>query len=370
MREAVAASWVRAALGVAAFAAATAIGLAVAGTFDATPDDAGIAAGARLVTTVVLVAAVIGVAAYALVERAQTGRIESIARQFGTRTIVLMPFAIAMNIVLGQTVASALKLPIYLDSVGTILVGVLAGPIAGAATGVLSNLAWTFLLAGTPFGSPYAWPFAVVAAEIGFVAGLVGHAGLMRPRPGTPLPSLLAGVAAAVAVLGSIAVFVVLPFYRELCATPDGAGSALCAPSLSPTGDAVPLGVLLGYGALALLGLGLLGFLVRLAKDRDLGAVSALVAGVACGVVSALIAAPIAAYVFGGVTGSGTDLLVLAFLQAGSDLQTAVVQQALLSDSIDKALTYVLVFVVLAAASRRVVARFPQGPRLVRLAED
>ena len=48
-----------------------------------------------------------------------------------------MPIAIAMNIILGQTVAAALKIPIYLDSIGTILVGVLAGPLAGAATGFL-----------------------------------------------------------------------------------------------------------------------------------------------------------------------------------------------------------------------------------------
>jgi hypothetical protein len=359
----------RVVVGVAAAAVALAVGLVAFGTFDATPDDLGIAASARTVTALGLAAAAVGVVAYGAVEWLQTRRLDSIARQFGTRTLVLMPFAIAMNVVLGQTVASALKLPIYLDSVGTILVGVLAGPIAGAATGVLSNLAWTFLLAGTPFGSPYAWPFAVVAAEIGFVAGLVGHAGLLRSRPNTPLPTLLAALAGAVVALGALAVLVVLPFYRQLCATAEGAESALCSPSLAPTGEGIPLGVLFGVIALGLLALGLVGFLVRLAMDRDVGAVFALVAGAACGVVSALIAAPIAALVFGGVTGSGTDILVFAFLQAGSDLQTAVVQQALLSDTIDKSLTYVVVFVLIAAASRRAIARFPQGPKLVRASE-
>ena len=61
--------------------------------------------------------------------------IDSITRQFDTRTLVLMPVAMALNIVLGTAVASALKIPIYLDSVGTILVAALAGPLAGAATG-------------------------------------------------------------------------------------------------------------------------------------------------------------------------------------------------------------------------------------------
>ena len=363
-----AASWVRIGVGVALAAAVLLVGLALGGTFDTTPDDDGIAAGARTITVIALVAVALGVAGYAIVEWLQTRRIESIARQFGTRTLVLLPFAIAIDIVLGQTVGAALRLPIYLDSVGTILVGVLCGPIAGAATGVLANLAWTFLLAGTPFGSAYAWPFAVVAAEIGFVAGLVGQAGLMRSRPNTPAPQLVAGVAGALLLLGGVAGLVVLPFYRTLCGDPASGDSALCAPVL--TGDIEnPLFFLIGLVILALIGAAVVGFVLRLAKDRDLGAVFALVAGAVCGVLSALIAAPIATLVFGGVTGGGTDVLVLAFLQAGSDLQTAVVQQALLSDSIDKAITYVLVFVVLASASRRTIARFPQGPKVIAAAE-
>ena len=41
-------------------------------------------------------------------------------------TVDPIPIAIAINIILGQTVSAALKVPIYLDSIGTILVGVLA----------------------------------------------------------------------------------------------------------------------------------------------------------------------------------------------------------------------------------------------------
>jgi energy-coupling factor transport system substrate-specific component len=84
-------------------------------------------------------------------------------------------------------------------------------------------------------------------------------------------------------------------------------------------------------------------------------------------VVSAIISAPIAAIVFGGVTGSGTDLLVAAFQQAGSDLQTAVLQQGLLSDPIDKVLTFFIVFLLLQTLSRRFVARFPQGEKAIGL---
>ena len=55
-----------------------------------------------------------------------------------TRTLVLIPASIAINIALGSTVQQVLKLPIYLDSVGTVLTGVLAGPIAGLLTGAFA----------------------------------------------------------------------------------------------------------------------------------------------------------------------------------------------------------------------------------------
>jgi energy-coupling factor transport system substrate-specific component len=360
--------WIRALAGAVALAATVFIGLS-ASSFDPTPGPGDVPAGANRFMLVLALGLLVGFVAYAAVEWLQTRRLDSVARQLTTRTIVLMPVAIALNIVLGQTAASALKLPIYLDSIGTILVGVLAGPIAGAATGLLSNLAWTFVLAGTPFGSPYAWPFAIVAAEIGLLAGVFGYAGVFRPRPRTPPAGLLLGVVAAVAVLGALVWYGILPFYRDLCppATPGGAPT-MCF-QLFADGALDPLFATL---ALVLVGIILLAFgtlVARLARDRDLGVVYALVAGATCGVVSALIAAPIAALVFGGVTGSGTDVLVAAFQQAGSDLQEAVLQQSLISDPIDKTITFVIVFAMLGGLSRRFVARFPQGERAIGTVE-
>ena len=66
------------------------------------------------------------------------------SRDFSTATIALMPVAIAINIAIGSIIV-ALRLPIYLDSVGTVLVGALAGPWAGALTGLLANLIWSIL---------------------------------------------------------------------------------------------------------------------------------------------------------------------------------------------------------------------------------
>ena len=66
------------------------------------------------------------------------------SRDMSTAVLALMPVAIALNIVVGSMI-SLLKLPIYLDSIGTVLVGALAGPWAGALTGLLANLIWALL---------------------------------------------------------------------------------------------------------------------------------------------------------------------------------------------------------------------------------
>ncbi len=278
-----------------------------------------------------------------------------IRRQFDTRTIVLIPIAIAINIVLGQTVAAALKVPIYLDSIGTIFVGVVAGPVPGMLTGLLANLIWTYVLPA-PFNSQFAAPFAIVAVEIGLLAGIFGRFGWFRSRPNTPLPQLVTGFVIVAAIVVVVFVYGFLPFYADGTLTFFGEQT-----------DVSPVFVLLSWIVLALLIVAIVGFLYLLLARRDLGVAFVFVGGAITGVVSAIISAPIAAIVFGGVTGSGTDLLVAAFQQAGSDLQTAVLQQGLLSDPIDKVLTFFIVFLLLQTLSRRFVARFPQGERAVGL---
>lgn len=119
---------------------------------------------------------------------------------FGTSTIVLMGVAIALNAVLGQIVGNVLKLPLYVDSIGTVLVGVLAGPLAGVATGVLSNIVWGLAL---PNASTTI-PFAITSAVIGLLAGVAGARGVFAARrraPGGVLVALvgfLVGLVAAV----------------------------------------------------------------------------------------------------------------------------------------------------------------------------
>ena len=262
------------------------------------------------------VAFVVAIVVYLFFERRQTGRLDSISSQFGTRTIVLMPIAIAINIVLGATVANALKIPIYLDSIGTILVGVLCGPIAGALTGFLANALWSYVIP-PPFQYQPAAAFAVVAAAIGLLSGTFGRLGFFRPRPHRSPAELAVGAIVAILIVGAMAYYAYTRFYGS-------AGITIFNPANQ---DA--LFTILSWVVVALAALAIIGFLALLFVRRDLTVAFVVVAGVTTGAVAAVISAPIAANVFGGVTGSGVDFLVAAFRQAGADLQAATLQTGL-----------------------------------------
>jgi energy-coupling factor transport system substrate-specific component len=187
-------------------------------------------------------------------------------RGFNTLTLVMIPVALAINVAVGQLVL-AVKIPLYLDSIGTVLVGILAGPWAGAVTGFLSNVIWT--VTGW-FPQAIAW--AGVAAVIGAMAGAFGKAAWMHS------------------------------WWKSA------------------------------------------------------------VAGVLTGIVAAVLSAPIAAYVFGGVTGSGTDILVAAFRTLGLDALGANMAQGVVSDPIDKLITFLIVYGVLRALPARFLGRFSNLP--------
>ena len=102
------------------------------------------------------------------------------SRDLTTAVLTLMPVAIAINIAVGA-IAVALRLPIYLDSIGTVLVGALAGPWAGALTGILSNLIWSILPIPGGAGPTTAF-FAPVAGVIGLMAGLWASRGVFQLR--------------------------------------------------------------------------------------------------------------------------------------------------------------------------------------------
>ncbi|MDQ2767875.1 MAG: ECF transporter S component [Gemmatimonadota bacterium] len=112
------------------------------------------------------------------------------SRPLSTLALALIPRAVALNLALGAVVG-ALKLPVYLDSVGTILVAALAGPWAGIVTGIVSNSVLGMLV------SPALFAFIPVAIVIGWLAGVAGRLGAFGSLVGSVAAGLVIGIAAA-----------------------------------------------------------------------------------------------------------------------------------------------------------------------------
>ncbi|MCX5494344.1 hypothetical protein OSH11_06505 [Kaistia dalseonensis] len=182
--------------------------------------------------------------------------------QFTTKTLVLMAAAIVINIVVGQIVAWV-KLPLFLDSIGTVLVAILAGPLAGAVVGTVSNLIWGLLF------NPVAAAFFPVALVIGLTAGI--------------------------------------------CAR---------------------------YGLFANLG-------------------KAIVSGLIITITSTIVSIPIVVYMFGGVTGSGTDFMTTYMLAMGTELINSVSISNLVQNIPDKVITAVVAYVIASGLPKNMTSGMP-----------
>lgn len=258
---------------------------------------------------------------------------DRLQKDFTTITLALIPVAIVINIIGGQVVA-LLRLPVYLDSLGTMLVAILAGPIAGAITGALSNLIWSLL--PSPIGSQYAWAFAGTAFIVGLLTGLFANWGwFKRTLPRSQAVALVLGVGILLILLQ---LFLASPTFGTPDFTP-----------LSLTGVAMAVVLTLVTTFLAWQG-----------TFPPLVAIG----GVLLGIVSAIVSAPVAARVFGGVTGAGTDLLVAIFQASGLDALSSNLAQGLISDPFDKFVSYIVVWLIVRGMSRRLLGQFPRSNNL------
>lgn len=88
--------------------------------------------------------------------------------KLNTATLVLIPAAIAINYV-GKLIAETLKLPLWLDAIGTILSAFLGGPIVGAISGGVTNLIYGLT-------SPISLVYALTSVGIGIAAGIMAAA--------------------------------------------------------------------------------------------------------------------------------------------------------------------------------------------------
>ena len=105
---------------------------------------------------------------------------------------VLIPACIGINY-LGKLFASVLKLPLWLDSIGTCIGAVLGGPVIGAVCGAANNLIYGFTT-----GDTITLVYALTSLGIGVAVGIMARLGQMKKRPGAILSACVAGLAAVV----------------------------------------------------------------------------------------------------------------------------------------------------------------------------
>lgn len=91
----------------------------------------------------------------------------SIKEDFSMLAMLIIPVGVAVNFVGGQ-LASILKLPMYLDTIGTIFTAMLCGPWVGAVTGLLTNVV-------TGIANPVNFAFIPVNVIAGLVTGFLAR---------------------------------------------------------------------------------------------------------------------------------------------------------------------------------------------------
>ena len=194
------------------------------------------------------------------------------AKTWSTITLAMIPICLAINYV-GAQIAIALKLPMYLDVIGSIMMGAICGPIPGVVLGALSS-------AINSLSEPTAIAYIPGTVSCGLVAGLLGKAGFMKQL----WKSLIAGFVLAVAAVA--------------------------------------------------------------------------------------ISSPITAFLYGGISGTGNDVIVLGLQAAGMGLLPATLIATLITEFFDKLLSCWVVFFVVKALSDRQLSKFPLGYIYMRTVDE
>lgn len=170
-------------------------------------------------------------------------------KRTNTFKITIMSIAVVINIV-GAFIAATLKLPIFIDTMGTFLSAFLFGPVGGMLTGMVTSL-----INGLTF-DPYSLYFIPVQVIIGLMAGICYKKNLFK-------------------------------------------------------GKFLILGIIITT------------------------------------VIGSLVASLISAFVFGGITSSGTSFIVMYLKEAGVNIVTSVFSTQILFDLVDKSITVLLVLTIL-----------------------
>lgn len=167
---------------------------------------------------------------------------------FDLQALMLIPVGVSLNFV-GYQLCTILKLPVFIDQIGTMLTAMVAGPWVGLVTGCLGNIVSGML-------NPVAIPFGLVSMCGGLVAGYFSR----------------------------------FHFFNHI------------------------LGIIVACAVLTL--------------------------------VSAGSSAIVTVFMFGGVTGAGTDLVTAAFLVAGRQLWASVLSTNIITGTINTVLNFLISYLI------------------------
>lgn len=112
------------------------------------------------------------------------------ATKFNAACLVLIPACIGINYI-GRAFAQFLKLPLWLDCIGTGIGGCLGGPIIGGLIGGLTNIIYSITLADT-----ITLVYALTSLAIGLVFGVMARIGFMKRLAMAIVTALLVGLTA------------------------------------------------------------------------------------------------------------------------------------------------------------------------------
>lgn len=144
-------------------------------------------------------------------------------------TLALIPLGIGINIGVGALMF-ALKLPIYLDAIGTILITILLGWRAGIITGVLSFVLTSILI--NPLAIYFIGTQAAIAIYIHWVAQRGGFSNLLK--------TILSGIG-----LGIVSAIISAPVIVYLFGGITGNGPSLIVAYLVASGKTILKSVIL-----------------------------------------------------------------------------------------------------------------------------
>ncbi len=126
----------------------------------------------QLLITILLIAVVLGVflltrapARRTLASLQAAGWTGPLKFSLDSVGVVLILACLGLNFA-GHAIAVTFGLPLFLDSIGTVLAGVVAGPWVGGSVGFVSNLVSSNTI------DPIAAPYGIVSFAVGFAAGL------------------------------------------------------------------------------------------------------------------------------------------------------------------------------------------------------